>query len=102
FCRASHAAKLLDLSQTALRLLSEDDEQSVLTQAGTLGRALLELQRIDASAGSLGATHERAVSALQELRTDLAHYAERLETDPGRLRETEERLNLLQSLKRKY
>src|SRR5438552_964582 len=45
--RASHAAKLLELVHTALRLLSED-EQSLLTQAGALGRTVGGLARIDA------------------------------------------------------
>src|SRR2546421_8592392 len=99
--RASNAAKLLELAQTGLRLLSEDD-QSLLTQAGALGRTLQELQRIDAGAGSLTAMQEQAVNGLRELQSDLSHYVERLETDPERLRELEERLNLIHSLKRKY
>ena len=37
--RASNAAKLLELARTALRLLSEEDV-SLLTQAGALGRTL--------------------------------------------------------------
>src|SRR5437868_10577194 len=40
--RSSNAAKLLQLAQSALRLLSEDD-QSLITQAGALGRTLQEL-----------------------------------------------------------
>jgi DNA repair protein RecN (Recombination protein N) len=99
--RASNAARLLDLAQSAVRLLSEDD-QSLLVQAGALGRTLQELQRIDAGAVSLTVAHEQAVSALKELQAELAHYADRLETDPQRLGELEDRLNLIHSLKRKY
>jgi DNA repair protein RecN (Recombination protein N) len=47
-------------------------------------------------------THSQAVSLLRELQTGLARQADRIELDPGRLLELEERLNLLQSLKRKY
>jgi len=42
------------------------------------------------------------VSALQELQIALSHYADKIDLDLDRLREKEERLNLLQSLKRKY
>ena len=42
--RASNAARLIELSQTALNVLSEH-ENSLLAQAGSLGRTLLELQR---------------------------------------------------------
>jgi len=99
--RASNAAKLLQLSQTALELLSEN-ENSVLTQAGILGRTLQELQRLDSAAAALAAAQEQGVSALHELRSALSHYTDKLDLDPGRLQQLEERLNLIQSLKRKY
>ena len=99
--RASNAAKLLQLSQAALDLLSEN-ENSLFTQAGVVGRTLQELQRVDASAATLVNLHEQGVAALRELQTELSRYAERVEVDPARLREIEERLNLIHSLKRKY
>ncbi len=99
--RASNAAKLLELSQTALGLLSEN-ESSLLTQAGLLGRSLQELQRVDPSAAGLLSEHEQALINLRELQTDLSHYADKIDIDPARLQELEERLNLIQSLKRKY
>ena len=99
--RASNSAKLLQLSQAALDLLNES-EASVLTQAGIVGRTLQELQRVDASAKSLLELHGQGVSALHDLLTAISHYADKLDTDPGRLSELEERLNLIQTLKRKY
>ncbi len=99
--RASNAAKLLELSQAALGLLSESDD-ALLTRAGALGRTLHELQRIDASAAPLVAAQQQAVTALRELQSELSHYADRIDLEPERLRELEERLNLVQSLKRKY
>ena len=101
FNRASNAAKLLQLSQTALDLLSES-ESSLLTQAGTLGRTLQELLRVDASASSLTELHEQSVMALRELQTELSRYGDKVSVDPARLAELEERLNLIHSLKRKY
>lgn len=99
--RASNAAKLLQLSQAALDSLSEN-ESSLLTQAGIIGRTLQELQRIDAGAGLLTELHGQAVSALRELQNELSRYADKVEIDPVRLQELEERLNLIHTLKRKY
>src|ERR1043166_4765646 len=101
FRRASNAAKLLQLGQSALELLSQN-ETSMLTQAGAIGRTLQELQRIDASAAPLVASHEQAVLSLNELQTALSHYTDKVDVDPARLQQLEERLNLLHSLKRKY
>src|SRR6185369_14531297 len=93
--------KLLELTQGALERLSEN-EISLLTQAGAIGRALQELQRIDVRAETLLPLHGQAVELLHELQRELSHYADRIDLDPARLRELEERLNLIQSLKRKY
>ena len=99
--RSANGAKLLQLSQAALDLLAEN-ENSVLTEAGIVGRTLLELQRIDPGAAQLVGLHEAATANLRELQSELSRYADRVDVDPARLAELEERLNLLQSLKRKY
>jgi DNA repair protein RecN (Recombination protein N) len=99
--RASNAARLLQLGQSALDTLAENDA-SLLTQAGIVGRALQELQRLDPGAAPLVSQHEQATAAWRELQADLSRYLDRVDVDPERLRELEERLNLIQSLKRKY
>jgi len=99
--RASNAARLLQLSQTALDLLGES-ETSLLTQAGIVGRTLQELQRVDPAVRPLVTLHEQAVAALHELQTELTHYSDKADIDPAQLQQLEERLNLIHSLKRKY
>ena len=99
--RASNAARLLELSQSALGLLGED-EPSLFSQAGALGRTLQELQRVDAAAAPLAELHGQSVAQLRELQSELSRYADRVDIDPARLAELEERLNLIHSLKRKY
>jgi DNA repair protein RecN (Recombination protein N) len=101
FNRASNAAKLLQLSQAAIDTLSES-EDSLLTQAGAVGRALQELQRVDPGAATLAALHAQAIGTLRELQTGLSRYAEKVDVDPVRLAELEARLDLIHSLKRKY
>jgi len=101
FNRASNAAKLLQLSQAALDALSEN-ENALLTQSGVIGRVLVELQRVDAGAMNLIELHAQATETLRELQTELSRYADKVDVDPARLAELEERLNLIHSLKRKY
>ena len=83
-------------------MLSEN-EDSLLTQAGALGRTLQELQRVDAGAaqsGRIACAGRRRRCA--NCRPNLSRYADKVDIDPARLAELEERLNLLHSLKRKY
>ena len=99
--RASNSAKLLQLGQSALALLGEDDA-ALITQARALGRALQDLGRIDAAALSLASFHEQAMAGWRDLREQLSRYLDKIDIDPARLQELEDRLNFLHSLKRKY
>jgi DNA repair protein RecN (Recombination protein N) len=101
FNRASNAARLLQLSQSALDALNEN-ENSLLSQSGAVGRVLAELQRVDAGAANLIELHAQAGETLRELQMELSRYADQVDVDPARLAELEERLDLLHSLKRKY
>ncbi len=82
--RASNAAKLVQLSQAALDALDGNDN-SLLTQAGALGRTLQELRRVDAGADALVQLHGQAASALRELQSELSRYAEKVNVDPAQL-----------------
>lgn len=99
--RASNAAKILQNVQQALAIIDTDDS-ALTSQFGQLGRALSELPRLDPSTASLVTLHEQIAAQLDELQTCLSRYADRVELDPARLHELEDRLNLIQSLKRKY
>ena len=99
--RASNAAKLLAAQPGRARCV-ERERRLAAYPAGSLGRTLQELQRVDASAAPLVTLHEQAVSALRELQAELSHYSDKTDIDPARLQQLEERLNLIHSLKRKY
>ena len=99
--RSSNGARLLELCQGALQLVSEN-EGSLLDRSGELGRVLTDLQQADDSAASLVELHEEARANLQELQTALTSYADRVDIDPAQLMALEDRVNLVQSLKRKY
>ena len=102
FNRASNAAKLLQLSQAALDALSEN-ENSLLTQSGAIGRMLAGTCSAWTPARRIWSSCTRRPAAtLRELQTELSRYADKVDVDPARLAELEERLNLIHSLKRKY
>jgi DNA repair protein RecN (Recombination protein N) len=101
FTRIGNGARVLELSQAALNLLSEQDE-SLLRRAGELGRTVQDLQRLDPGAGVFLAAHEQAVGAWNDLQSALRRYADKVEIDPARLSHLEQRLDLIQSLRRKY
>ena len=99
--RTSNAARLLELSQSALSVL-DGNEPSLLDQSGSLGRALQSLQLLDTTAAPLAIAQEQISAQIRELQQDLSRYADRVDIDPAQLVELDSRLNLIQSLKRKY
>jgi len=101
YSRASNSARLLQLSQAALEVLSEN-ETSLVNKAGVLGRTLQELVRLDSGAADFVQTHQQCVSLLNELRKALDDYAETVQIDPARMQQLSARLDLINSLKRKY
>ncbi len=99
--RARNAARLLELGQEAANGL-DGEESGLLQQCGAVGRSLRELQRLDPAATPLAEMHEQVSSLLRDLQGELSHYTDKIDIDPARLQEMEERINLIQTLRRKY
>jgi len=98
---ASHSQHILEQAATITSVLNES-ENSVLTQLAQVERALTAWQRMDDSIGEAEAINRQAIANLQELLGTVQDRAERVDLDPAQLRHLEDRLNLVQSLKRKY
>ena len=88
-------------ASTAYAALYED-EGSALERLAAVNRSLDELERYDAALVSHREPAIAARAALDDLARALGDYLSRLEADPGRLDQVEERLALLDRLKRKY
>ena len=101
YALASNAHRILELTSLSLLQLA-DAEDSILTRLGDIARTLRELEKLDPGSTELTRNHERGTVELEELERDLRRYQEKIEVDPGSLRQLEERLNLLESLRRKY
>ncbi len=98
---ASHSQNIVEQAALISSLLS-DAEGAVLTQLAKVERALTTWQRMDASIAEAESMNRQAISQLQDLLATVQDRAERVELDPAQLSQLEDRLNLIQSLKRKY
>ncbi len=99
--RASNSRRLVELATAISRQLSEVDH-SVLNQLAETQRLLRELEKIDPSLTESAGAHAAAVIELTEIARTLDRYAENLDLDPAQLAELEQRVTLLETLKRKY
>jgi DNA repair protein RecN (Recombination protein N) len=98
---ASHAQNIVEQARIITALLSESDA-SVMTQLAQVERALNAWQRMDGSITEVEELNRQAIVQLTEMLDAVQTRAERVDLNPEQLRQLEERLNLVQSLKRKY
>ena len=98
---ATQGKRLLELSRQAYGALVEA-EDAPLGKVAALARVIRDMERLDPAAAALSSAQLRAVTELEELASELQRYSETLELDPEHLHRLEERVNLIESLKRKY
>ena len=99
--RLSHAASLIEGAQEALSAISEADNP-VLSQLSSLNLKLGKLADIDAALKPVLELLEPARIQLQEAVYVLNDYLGRVELDPARLREVEDRMGAIHSAARKF
>ena len=99
--RVSNSAHLLELVSAAIGILSGSDE-SLLDRLGRLQKVSRDLEKLDPALRETLEGVDKTALELQEMEIGLAGYLEDLSTDPAELLRLEERINTLESLKRKY
>jgi len=99
--RLSHAASLIEGAQEALNLISESDAP-MLSQLSSLNLKLGKLADLDGTLKPVLDVLEPARIQLQEAVYALNDYLGRVELDPSRLREVEQRMEDLHSASRKF
>lgn len=95
--------KLIKGADLAYRLIYGGQEDPAA--ADLIARASEELGRlalVDPSLEPYSQSLDEALIQINEVSRELASYRERLEADPGRLEQIEDRLALIRDLKRKY
>jgi DNA repair protein RecN (Recombination protein N) len=99
--RSSNSTRLVELAGAASSALGAD-ETGVLTHLIEVQRLVRDLEKLDPGIRERTQGLESAVMELQELERSLADYAEDLDIDPAEAARLEERVNLFETLKRKY
>ena len=102
--RLANAENLSSMAQRSLMLLDEGgDEAPAVTDAlGQVVEALQSVAKIDQSQDQLSLRAEELAVNASDLARDLRDYLEGIEFNPRRLTEVEDRIDLLNRLKRKY
>ncbi len=98
--RLAHAASLIDGVQQAVDALAEADESVGAAMGGAASR-VRNLLSYDPALGEPLALLDLAQAQLDEAVHALRRYVDRVELDPGRLSEVEERLQAAHSLSRR-
>jgi DNA repair protein RecN (Recombination protein N) len=96
-----HTERLLQVTQGSSEALYAG-EDTLVERLGQVLRGLEEASSIDAALTPVVEELRAALYQLEEAGRGLGAYASRLEFDPGRLAEIEDRLAEISSLKRKY
>ncbi|MBI4205050.1 MAG: DNA repair protein RecN [Betaproteobacteria bacterium] len=99
--RLTHAASLIEAAQHGLEVLSEGEGSSLSQVNGVITR-LNHLLEYDPRLKEILDVLEPVQIQLQETSYALRRYGERLDVDPQRLREIEQRLEAVHAASRKY
>lgn len=99
--RLSHVASLLEAAEMGLNVLSES-ETAAISQMNAVIHQLNNLRDYDSNLSTALDLLSSAQVELQEGIYELNHYKQRLDLDPQRLQDTEERLAVVHAVARKF
>ena len=102
--RGANAERIITLSDHAYRALydSFDRRESVMDLIGQVSKDLSQLEQLDPSLRQNLESLDALMHQVDELARALRSYRDGIEYSPERLHELEERLDLINRLKRKY
>lgn len=102
--RLANAETLSRYAQSALQALDENspDTNAVTDLLGLVSHDLGSLAKIDTQMQALADQAETALSSLTDIAYELRRYNEQIEFNPARLDQIEQRIDLINSLKKKH
>lgn len=100
--RLANRGQLLSVSQNALLLLSDNDEQNIISLLNHAKHELAELITMDDKFGNLLTMLEEASIQINEVSDELRHYGDQLDMDPNRLFELEQKISQQIRVARKH
>ena len=99
---AAHAAEIVDCANAATAALSGEDEAAAATALIAAGARLAEMAKYHEPAAAWCEELEDITVRVQELSRSIADSVSRLDTDPDERQALDDRLTLVQRMKRKY
>ncbi|MDI4516835.1 DNA repair protein RecN, partial [Escherichia coli] len=100
--RLANSGQLLSTCQHALTVLADGEEANLQSQLYTAKQLVSELVGMDSKLSSVLDMLEEASIQLSEATDELRHYNDRLDLDPNRLFELEQRISRQIALARKH
>jgi len=100
--RLANSGQLLSTSQHALNVLADGEDVNLQSQLYSARQLLTELTGMDTRLSSVLEMLEEAAIQISEASDELRHYCDRLDLDPNRLYELEQRISRQISLARKH
>ena len=100
--RLANSGQLLSTGQQALQLITDGEDANIQSQLYAARQLLTELAGMDEKLSSVLDMLEEAAIQLTEAGDELRHYCDRLDMDPNRLYELEQRLSRQINLARKH
>ena len=100
--RLANSGQLISVSQQALAILADGEDNNLQSQLYSARHLMEELAGMDSKLSGVLTMLEEATIQVSEASDELRHYCDRLDLDPNRLYELEQRISRQISLARKH
>lgn len=100
--RLANSGQLISTSQHAMSILADGEDANLLSQLYSARQLVTELVSMDSKVSGVLDMLEEAAIQLSEASDELRHYCDRLDLDPNRLFELEQRISRQIALARKH
>lgn len=98
----ANADEMLQTCQSALNLLSENDEVNAINLLNDIQHQLIPLRKLDPKFINISELINNAIIQIEEANNELQHYLERIDLNPERLQFVEQRLTQIHETARKH
>ncbi|MBZ9612576.1 DNA repair protein RecN [Rheinheimera maricola] len=100
--RLSHGNTLLSQSQHCLQMLYDDEQQNIYQALSVAAAQVEQLSALDPALSNISQMLQDALVQTEEASRELRRYADKVELDPERLAQVDERLSQWLNLARKH
>jgi DNA repair protein RecN (Recombination protein N) len=101
YSAAKNSRRLNEVAGQILQRLVEADD-AVTARLAEIQRLFREMEKLDPRSAELAQSHATVVTQLEDVARSLENHITDLQLDPAQLEELEQRVTLLENLKRKY